>query len=262
MKKPKVKKEKIKKFRNIHYQETLKYKIIMDIIAILSAIVSIISLYYTILVRSDTAELSKFSDKPIYYTISLYPTENSNEFYVTDKYVNLDLTLIVDDFVINKKDFLDVNYNSVFTKEKYFMVYDYDKEIKDYKYMRYKLDDKTQSQLRLEGSYYGAFTNLNYSLTPNNKYCYILIYTETTSEKNLDLVFFKYTYDGDYFQVDTVADDNGVVKVNIERIDSDINICKDYFINLWSSGDAKSKEDLEFMFDVYNDLSNKLESVL
>lgn len=184
---------------------------IVNISSIVSVIVSIISLYIAILVRKDTAELSKFSDKPIYYTISLYKNENTKVSEVSDKYLSIDLSLVVDDFKVEKKNFLDVNYNSVFTKIKYYMVYDYND--KTFDYMSYSLDDKSTSKLRFEDKYQAIPVKLNYSFTPNKKYCYILIYTETTSEKNLDLIFFRYNDNDDTFSLDNIIDGTKVKKV-------------------------------------------------
>ncbi len=240
------------------YYDTKAYKIITDIIVVLGMIISIASLYISVLVRKDTAELSKFSDKPIYYTISLYPNQNTKESIVSDKYLNLDLTLVVDDFQIKKRNFLDVNYNAVFTRIKYYMVYDYSLSDKNYKYMKYSLDDKTEAKMLYEDNYYIAPVELNYSLTPNKEFCYILIYTETTSQKNLDLIFFKYYDNDNSFTLDTITDEEGKEKIDIMRIEYDTYICKDYFIDLWSEKDESKKQDIELMFDVYNDLRQKL----
>lgn len=227
---------------------------IVNISSIVSVIVSIISLYIAILVRKDTAELSKFSDKPIYYTISLYKNENTKVSEVSDKYLSIDLSLVVDDFKVEKKNFLDVNYNSVFTKIKYYMVYDYND--KTFDYMSYSLDDKSTSKLRFEDKYQTIPVKLNYSFTPNKKYCYILIYTETTSEKNLDLIFFRYNDNDDTFSLDTIIEDNKE-KIDIKRIDYNTLICKKYFKNLWKENSIDEK-DIDFMFDVYQDLRSKL----
>ena len=56
-KKQKEKKDKTK------YTEEMWYKITQDIIIIIGLIVAIIGLYYTILVRQDTLELTKMSEK-------------------------------------------------------------------------------------------------------------------------------------------------------------------------------------------------------
>ena len=82
------------------------YKIIFNILSILASLSAIVSLYISLLVRQDTAELSKFSDKPIYYSINLYPNENTKDAVVNEKYISMDLTLIVDDFIVNKKNFM------------------------------------------------------------------------------------------------------------------------------------------------------------
>lgn len=251
-----------KKVQKLEYYDTKRYRIFIDILEIIGLLISIVSLYVAFLVRKDTAELSKFSDKPIYYSINLYPNDKTSQSVVSDKYLSIDLTLIVDDFEINKKNFLDVNYNAVFTKTKYYMVYDYDIDNKNYKYMKYALDDKTEGKMRFEDNYYVAPVKLNYSITPNKKYCYILIYTETTSQKNLDLIFFNYYDNPDTFKLDTILDDDGKEKIDIMRIDNDTNICKDHFIDLWSNSDSSSASDLEFMFDVYNDLKDKLSDTL
>ena len=225
-----------------------------------SFILSIVSIYISLLVRNDTAELSKFSDKPIYYSINLYPNESTKDATVHEKYINMDLTLIVDDFKIKRKNFLDVNYNAVFTKTKYYMVHNYSLQDKKYQYMRYTLDDKAEAKMRLEEDYYAAPSKMNYSLTPNKEYCYILIYTETTSEKNLDLIFFKYHGKENTFTLDTITDDKGKEKIDIEQIDEDIIICQEYFIDLWSEGDSAKKDDISFMIDVYNDLKGKIKT--
>ena len=124
--------------------------------------------------------------------------------------------------------------------------------------MRYELDDKTEGKMRFEDDYYIAPVRLNYSITPNKEYCYLLIYTETTSEKHLDLLLFKYHDSDKSFTLDTVLDDKGNEKIDTEVIDKDVYICKEYFIDLWSEQDVKAKSDLSFMFDVYEDLYQKL----
>lgn len=247
--------------KNLYKLATTSWKALNIIIIIASFIISIVSLHVAFLVREDTAELSKLSDKPIYYTISLYPTEEKIQVQVHDKYIRANLNLLVDDFKITKKDFLDINFNAVFTKIKYYMVYDYDIESNKhtYKYKCDKLDDKNTAQLRLEDKYHVEISELNYSLTPNNQYCYTLIYTETTSQKNLDLIFFKYYENSS--TLDTIIENN-IVKIDINRIDNDTNICKDYYTNYWSDNDSIKYEDLNFMFDVYNDLKDKLNDTL
>ena len=69
-----------------------KEKIYMRIIEILGIILAIISILITLLVRQDTAELTKLSEKPVYYKIKIYPNAQINA-YETDKYVNLNLNL-------------------------------------------------------------------------------------------------------------------------------------------------------------------------
>lgn len=54
------------------------------------------------------------------------------------------------------------------------------------------------------------------------------------------------------------TNENGNIEIDTEIIDKDVNVCKEYFINQWSNGELDKKEDLEFLFDVYNDLSEKL----
>lgn len=247
--------------KNEEYYDTRKYKIFCDFLNIFGVLISVLALYVSLLVRQDTAELSKFSDKPIYYDISLYLNDHTGEAEVSDKYLSIDLTLIVDDFEVYKKNFLDVNYNSVFTKIKYFMVYDYSILDNKYMYMRYKLDDKSEAKMRFEDDYYVAPVKMNYSLTPNKKFCYILIYTETTSEENLDLIFFNYYDSEKTFKLDTITDDNGKEKIDIKRIDDDVYITRDYFTNLWSNNDEE-KYDIDFMFSVYDDLVSKLKDRL
>lgn len=255
-----VKKQKAEMLKKLKEYSSKVYVVLLkNLIGIVGIIISIVSLRITFLVREDTAELSKFSDKPIYYTINLYPNENTNYVKVYDKYIRANLTLIVDDFKINKENFLDVNYNSVFTRTKYYMVYDYDLQSKKYNYKCEQLDDRTVAKLRLEDQLHVELSELNFSLTPNKNYCYLLIYTETMSQKNLDLIFFKY-YEDD-FKIDMIEKDDKV-KVAIERIDKDTNICKDYYTNLWSEKDIKRKEDIEFMFDVYEDLKGKMSDTL
>ena len=112
--------------------------------------------------------------------------------------------------------------------------------------MRYGLDDKTTAQLRYDDYYYSLPTKLNYSFTPNKEYCYLLIYTETTTQKNLDLIFFKY-YDSDKtFTLDTIFE-NGKEVIDIKRIEYDTLICKDYFVDLWENDSKSRKEDIEFI---------------
>ena len=232
----------------------------ISILSILIAFISMITAFQSIhisnLVRQDTTELTKFSPKPVYYAIHLYLTnETGNSSHVYDKYLNLNLKLVIDDFEIKNNETLNVNYNAIFTKIKYFMVYDYSLKTHEYKYIFHSLDDKVQAQLTYS-ELYSASTQMNYSFTPNKKYCYILIYTETMAENNLDLVFFSYHDEGDSFWLDTI-NENGQEKIEINRIDYDTFLCKEYFINLWASNDGKQKEDLEFIFNVYEDLRSK-----
>ena len=121
-KKQKVKKDKTK------YTEEMWYKITQDIIIIIGLIVAIIGLYYTILVRQDTLELTKMSEKDIYYKIRLYPTNETTQIQENGKYIRMKLNLVVDDFEILNEELKNVNYNASFTHVKYFIVYDYIKE--------------------------------------------------------------------------------------------------------------------------------------
>ena len=256
------KKKVVKKEKNIdkeNYYDLKSYRIFMDVIAIIGMIVGVFSLHVAYLVRGDTEELAKLSDKSIYYDIRLYLNEDSlNSAVESDKFISISLTLIVDDFKINNKTSLDVNYNEVFTKTKYYMVYDYSIPDKKYNYMRYMLDDKTEAQMRFDEKLYVAPVKLNYSFTPNKEYCYILIYTETATRKNLDLIFFRYYDKGKSFSLDTIIDSKDVEMIDINRIDSDVVVCEEYFTDLWADGVASKVSDLEFMFDVYEDLKEKL----
>lgn len=69
--------EKIKKMK-------INKKVIIGILSwtleISAIIIAIISLKIDIRVKEDTAELTKFSEKPIYYKIRLYPTEKMYEY--------------------------------------------------------------------------------------------------------------------------------------------------------------------------------------
>lgn len=249
--------KKIKKTKKIKEKTNNKEELFNKITVLISILISIASLLYSMLIRQDTVELTKFTDKPVYYTISLYPNQDTLKSEVSDKYLSINLTLKVDAFELKKKGYLDINYNDVFTKINYYMVYDYSDNLTDYKYMRYGLDDKTTAQLRYDDYYYSLPTKLNYSFTPNKEYCYLLIYTETTTQKNLDLIFFKY-YDSDKtFTLDTIFE-NGKEVIDIKRIEYDTLICKDYFVDLWENDSKSRKEDIEFMFDVYYDLRSKL----
>ena len=252
-KKQKVKKDKTK------YTEEMWYKITQDIIIIIGLIVAIIGLYYTILVRQDTLELTKMSEKDIYYKIRLYPTNETTQIQENGKYIRMKLNLVVDDFEILNEELKNVNYNASFTHVKYFIVYDYIKENNQFFYKIDKLDDKTEAQMRLEDKYYISITETNYSLTPNNKYAYILIETETTNTKNLDLVFFRYRNNGDYIDLDIKENENGNVEVDHNIIDKDVEICEEYYTSIWAE-DEQKKEDIDFMFKVYNDLWNKIEN--
>lgn len=232
-------------------------------INIIAIILAIFSLIIDIKVKEDTAELTKFSDKPIYYKIRLYPTSETKEYEETDKYIRLNLHLVVDDFEIENKNIKNVNYNDTFTHKKYFMVYDYDVEREEnkYSYYRTRLDEKMEAQLRLSSEYYATITEANYSKTPNGKYIYMLVYTETASDKNLDLIFFKYITEDNILKLELKTNENGETEIASEVIDGDVNICKEYFITQWSEDDMKQKEDLDFMFDVYNDLLQKIDKI-
>ena len=233
-----------------------KEKIYMRTIEILGIGLAIYGLFITLLVRQDTAELTKLSEKPMYYKIKIYPNAQTRG-YEKDKYVNWDLNLIVDDFEINKEKFLDVNYNSVFTHVTYYMVYDYNLQDKPTYYYKFDaLDDKTQAQMRLEDEYYVCVSNMNYSLTPNKKYCYILIHTETLSEENLDLIFFK--YNGEELELIEVDDE---VQVDITDVREEHLISREYYTAVWAENDQEA-EDIDFMFNVYEDLRGKIKEQL
>ena len=178
----------------------------------------------------------------------------------SEKYVTLNLELVVDDFKIENKDLKNVNYNATFTHKKYFMVYDYElgKPENKYYYFRTRIDEKGEAELRLDGRYSTSMTQGNYSKTPNKKYLYMLIYTETLSEQNLDLIFMEYIENENGLTLQYETNENGNIEIDTEIIDKDVNVCKEYFINQWSNGELDKKEDLEFLFDVYNDLSEKL----
>lgn len=236
-----------------------KEKIYMRIIEILGIILAIYGVIISVLVRQDTAELTKLSEKPMYYKIKIYPTAQTVG-YEKDKYVNWDLNLLVDDFEIYKEKFLNVNYNSVFTHITYYMVYDYNiQDIPKYYYKFESLDDKTQAQMRLEDEYYVCVSNMNYSLTPNKEYCYILIHTETLSEENLDLVFFKYNKD-DNNKLELIEVDD-TVQVDITDIREEHLISREYYTSVWAENEQEM-EDIDFMFNVYEDLRGKIKEQL
>lgn len=238
-----------------------KKSLVTRALPFVSLLISVISLYLTFLVRSDTLEMSKFADKPLYYSIKLYPEDYLKDAEVHDKYVTMDIRFIVDDFKLKNKNILNLNYNALLTKIKYFMVYDYSLKDKTYSYMRYTLDDKTQAKYLYDDQYEIFPTQLNYSLTPNKKYCYILVYTESNDKKNLDLVFFRYYDEGDTFSLDTITD-NDKTLIDTMIINNDTIICKDYFIDLWSNNDEALIADIEFMYNVYDDLFTKLNNHL
>lgn len=100
---------------------------------------------------------------------------------------------------------------------------------------------------------------MNYSLTPNKKYCYILIYTETLSEKNLDLVFFKYNKNEENKLELIQVDDT--VQVDITDVREKHLISREYYTSVWSETEEEY-EDISFMFDVYENLRNKLKEQL
>lgn len=242
---------------NLNYWDKKWYKALGDILIVVNLMIAVLSLYIAVLVRQDTEELTKMADKDLYYTIRLYPTENTKEYKEYENYIRLPLQLVVDDFKIEKKDFLNVNYNSTFSRIKYFMVYDYNQKTKEYHYFVTGADDKTQAQMRLEEQYDMYVTEMNYSLTPNKQFAYVLIYTESTERQNLDLIFFSYKDAGDSFNLEVEENENGDIEVAHHRIDKDAFICREYFTNLWGENEIQ-KEDIEFMFDVYKDLEEKM----
>lgn len=261
-KKMKKKKEKF----DLTYWDKKWYKVLLDIISMISIVVTIISLIVAVkslkiaeLVRKDTEELTRMSEKDIYYTIRLYPTSDMKQYEEYENYIRLKLRLVVDDFKIEKKESLKVNYNATFTHIKYFMVYDYDREKKEYQYFVTKLDNKTEAQMRLEDQYSINVTEMNYSLTPNKKFAYVLIYTESVNKKNLDLIFFRYQDKGESLSLDTQTNENGDIEIEHERIDRDAALCKQYYINtnVWSRNEQE-KQDIAFMFEIYSDLEQKL----
>ena len=168
--------------------------------------------------------------------------------------------MVVDDFEMYKNDFLKVNYNSTFTHITYYMVYDYDiQNTKEYYYKNDSIDDRTQIQIRLEDDYHICASSTNYSLTPNKKYCYILIHTETLSEENLDLIFFRYNRDKEK-KLDFIQVDNSM-QVDITDIKEEHLISREYYSSTWSETEEEF-EDISFMFDVYEDLRNKIKEQL
>ena len=50
---------------------------------------------------------------------------------------------------------------------------------------------------------------------------------------------------------------NNYYKIDIKRIDYNTLICKKYFKTLWKENSIDEK-DIDFMFDVYQDLRSKL----
>lgn len=262
--KKKVRNNKIKKLMEKIKKAKINKKIIAKNILswtleISAIVIAIISLNIDIKVKEDTAELTKFSEKPIYYKIRLYPTKEMYEYTENEKYIWLNLELVVDDFEIEKEDLKNVNYNATFTHKKYFMVYDYDLgETKNkYYYFRTRIDEKGEAELRLDNRFHASMTGANYSKTPNNKYIYMLIYTETLSEQNLDLIFFEYIENENGLTLKYETNENGDIEIDTELIDKDVNICKEYFIETWANGDEAKTEDLKFLFDVYNDLGRQ-----
>lgn len=237
-----------------------KGKIYFRVIEILGVIIAILSLHITLLVRQDTAELTKLTEKPIYYKIKIYPAKNTGEYREEETYINWNLQLMVDDFKIYNEKLPNVNYNSTFSHITYYMVYDYDLQyIPKYYYKFDSLDDKIQSKIKLEEDLYISASSMNYSLTPNKKYCYILIHTETLSEQNLDLVFFKYNKDSasklEFIQVDDT------VQLDITDVRKEHLISRDYYAATWSKTQEEF-EDINFMFDVYEDLRDKIKEQL
>ena len=259
--KNKEKNKLIKKWRQ-RFKDIFKNKkeIFKWTLEIGTIIITLIGLGLEVRVKKDTEELTKLTEKPIYYTIRLYPTEKMYEYTETEKHLWLNLQLVVDDFEITNENMNNVNYNAIFTHKKYFMVYDYklSENGNEYYYHIDKMDDKTEAKLRLEDEYYVTMVGANYSKTPNNKYIYILIYTETLSEQNLDLIFFDYTQSEKGIILNYETNENGDIEISTERIDKDVNICKEYFIEEWSNGEESKIRDLEFLFDVYNDLAKKV----
>lgn len=225
----------------------------------LSLLIAVASLGVAILVRNDTAELTKLSDKSLYYTIRLYPAGNELEYELYGKTLRLGAKLVVDDFKIKKDHFLDVNYNSVFTHVKYFLVYDYkiEEPKNQYYYARVKLDDKTEATMRVEGLE-NIVSDLCYSITPNQEFCYILINTQTNEENNLDLIFFANPIKEGRNELLVEENENGEDEIKHERIDKDVSICQEYFTELWSEGKKEKVQDIQFMFDIYKDLEKKI----
>lgn len=247
-----------KKKINLNYWDKKWYKVLGDILIVVNLMIAVLSLYIAVLVRQDTEELTKMSEKDLYYTIRLYPTENTKEYEEYENYIRLPLRLVVDDFKIERKNFLKVNYNSTFSRIKYFMVYEYNQKAKEYHYFVTGADDKTQAQMRLEEQYDMYVTEMNYSLTPNKQFAYVLIYTESVERQNLDLIFFRYKDAGDSIDLELEENENGDIEVAHNRIDRDAFICREYFTNLWGENEIE-KEDVEFMFDVYEDLKGKIQ---
>lgn len=256
-KKNKVKNKKIETL--INKIKMNKGKIYFRTIEILGIVLSILALVVSLMVRQDTTELTKLSEKPMYYKIKIYPTNETGEYREEENYINWNLQLLVDDFEIYKENFIKVNYNSIFSHITYYMVYDYDIQNKKYFYKFDALDDKTQAKMRLEDEYYICTSNMNYSLTPNKQYCYILIHTETLSEQNLDLVFFKYNKDKENKLEFIKVDDS--IQVDITDVREEHLICRDYYSSTWSESEEEY-EDINFMFDVYEDLREKIKEEL
>ena len=231
-------------FQNIKNILVRKKEILKWILEIGAIVIALIALGLEVRVKRDTEELTKLSEKPIYYMIRLYPTEEMYEYTETEKHVRLNLQLVVDDFEIINEDMGNVNYNATFTHKKYYTLYDYKlNEIgNEYYYHVSKMDDKLESTLRLEDEF---------------QYIFLLIYTETLWEQNLDLIFLEYIESDNGLNLKYEKNENGDVEIAKEIMDKDTYICKEYYIDQWSNGEISKKEDLEFMFDVYNDLAKK-----
>ena len=83
------KQNKEKKKINLNYWDKKWYKVLGDILIVVNLMIAVLSLYIAVLVRQDTEELTKMSEKDLYYTIRLYPTENTKEYEEYENYIRL-----------------------------------------------------------------------------------------------------------------------------------------------------------------------------
>ncbi len=112
-------------------------------------------------------------------------------------------------------------------------------------YRTYRLSEDIQNQVKNK-KFTFRISKSPFTITPNKKYIYnFLIIQQGNSEIDVNAIV---------IDLEKVNQNN----LNEEIIDLENFIQKEYLIDLWARGDNLKKKDLEIIFKVYEDLSEKM----